>query len=143
MTRVIRQSGSGLECVEDGRVLFRQGRIGVIAEVDGERRIRGNAGFWNCFHYEFSSGEAYPLYPPEPRLTWHARFLRPERMESDGYAGHLIREHVLDQIMVRLGDFEWRYDITQRELYFPVPEKAVELRATALAFQFFNGCRGD
>jgi len=139
MYRTIRMAVLSAECVENDRVIFREGLSGVIVDTEGKRRIRRTGGFWNCYTYEFSSGEDYPPYPPEPRLTWHLGFLRPERIESGGFSGVLSRERVLDQLMIRLGDFEWRFDLSQRELYFPSPEKQVELRATLLAFRFFHG----
>jgi len=139
MYRIIRTSAMGTECVEDGQAIFRERLSGVIVDAEGKRRIKLTGGFWNCYTYDFSSGEDYPLYPPEPRLTWHFGLLRPGRVESDGFSGVLSRERVLDQVMIRLGDFEWRFDRAQRELYFPPPEKRVELRTTLLAFRFFHG----
>jgi hypothetical protein len=136
-------SGLGTECIENDRVIFRESISGVIVDAEGKRCIKRTGGFWNCYTYEFSSGEDYPAYPPEPRLTWHLGFLRHERVESDGFSGIIVRERVFDQVMIRLGDFEWRCDLSQGELYFPMPKKEVELRTTLLAYRFFHGCTSD
>ena len=102
--------------------------------------MRRTGGFWNCYTYEFFDRKVSPFYPPEPPLTWHLGFLRPERIKSKGFSGNLIRARAPDQVSIRLGDFEWHCDTAQSELHFPPPEKQVELRAITLAFQFFHNC---
>jgi hypothetical protein len=52
----------------------------------------------------------------------------------------ITKERALDQMMFRIDSIEWRYDESQRELYFDPPEPALELRVTAMAFAFFAGC---
>jgi hypothetical protein len=141
MFRLIRIAGFGSECVEGDRPLFRRKLSGAIEEVEGPRRIKRTGGFWNAYVYEFSGETPGRLRPPEPRLTWRlAGFFREESIESDGFSGVVSRERILDQVIIRAANFEWRFDRAQSELYFEPPAPDVELRITLLAFLFFEGC---
>jgi hypothetical protein len=143
MHRVVRTSGFGAECIEGGRVLFRRGITGIsgaVREYGGTRHIKRTGGFWNCYAYEFFDDAIYGAYPLEPRLTWHLGFVRQERVESDGFSGVIMRECSNDHALIRLNEFEWRFDPAQRELYFEPPHRRVELRVTLLAFNFFHSC---
>src|SRR4051812_15924163 len=145
MFRFIRTVGFKEECVEGDRVVFRRNFLGTVTDSTGKRGIRQTGGSITSVRYD-TFDETLPYQrPPEPHLRWKTGYplIRKTSVESDGLSGPVIFERVAEQIMYRVGEIEWRYDVSQRELYFDIPNPTVELRVTLLAFQFYLGSMPD